>query len=154
MDNNLQRQNIRYFALLTTFSWLFYKDTNVLYLVNAVFSVLMLIKLNDQSQPESNPSCLYEEIIFYGEHFDNEKIDYEFDLDETYIVNVILDEKYSYVYLVTFTEEIKGKPDAKIKLVVQEGDDKELVVFNSGLKLVVCPKMECVMNIRVSKFVY
>lgn len=152
--NNKYIELVKYYVLASNIVYLImYSNEGLHQLFTFIFVSLMFI-YNKEEQDNSIKSENFEAIIFSGEQDENDnEINYKFDLNRSYLLNINVDCIETYIYLLTFSENQKNiKLTSKCLLnTSNEETCVDLVIFNVGKRIKITTGVtDCVLDVKIT----
>lgn len=94
----------------------------------------------------------YQCIIFGGDEDNNGRINYNFELNCCYILNVTIDSTSSFLYLVSFNEQNDKQIKLTSKLLLNADTDIDIVIFNVNNTIkITTGYSDCVLDVKINK---
>lgn len=155
--SNKSIELVKYYVLASNIVYLImYSNEGLHQLFTFIFVSFMFIYQTNKEEDNSVKSEdfeIYEAIIFSGEQDDNE-INYKFDLNSSYILNVNVDCTETYIYLLSFNENEKNIKLTS-KCLLNSSNEKtgiDLVIFNKDNTIKITSGVtDCVLDVKITK---
>lgn len=101
---------------------------------------------NENRCEECNP---FQTMIFYGEEFCENIIDYKFNLNTNYFLSVTIDGSDTYLFLLCFYKE-DNKTKLTYKSLFQTLNKVNICIYNIDNTIKISPEIDCILDVKIT----